>query len=69
MARLRAIKSFPSKYEDGKSPRMTTVYRNAEFDEWVVRLFVNGQHVEAADYHTDDKSDALITGARMAREG
>ena len=38
------------------------VYRNAEWQEYVVKFYaVEGVHLKSADYHTDDKADALKT--------
>ncbi len=40
----------------------TRVYRNAEWDEYVVKFFNHqGVHMDASDYHTSDKQDALDT--------
>jgi len=45
--------------EDGK--KVAKVYRNAEWEEWVVRHHVDGKHQKKADYHTNDKNDAHDT--------
>lgn len=37
------------------------LYRNAEWGEWVVKFYENGQHLVDADYHTDDEADATDT--------
>ena len=37
------------------------VYRDSEYDEYVVKFDHFGSYVEGADYHTDDKQDALDT--------
>ena len=42
-------------------------YRDAENQEYRVKLFVNGAHQPAADYFTDDKDDAMRTAQTMAR--
>lgn len=40
----------------------TKVYRNAEWEEWVVKFYNSqGVHMDASDYHTNDKQDALDT--------
>lgn len=37
------------------------VYRDAEWGEFRVKHFTDGQHHKDADYHTDDKEDAKNT--------
>ena len=37
------------------------VYRDAEWREYRVKFFRDGEYQEDADYHTDDKSDAQFT--------
>ena len=41
----------------------TRVYRDVEWNEYRVKHYVNGQHLVEADYHTDDKEEALHHGA------
>jgi hypothetical protein len=41
------------------------IYRDTEWDEYVVRLFKNGIEQVLASYHTDDKQDALDTAQAM----
>jgi len=54
---MRLIKTYKAK--DGN---YTKVYRNIEWDEYIVHFYNHqGVHMEAADYHTDDKQDALST--------
>lgn len=45
------------------------VYRDREWDEYVVKFYVNGQHQTDADYHTDDKNDAMSTAQQFLRYG
>lgn len=47
--------------------RMVKVYRDAEWDEYRARLYVNGVLQPEADYHTDDRDDAKATAWAMAR--
>jgi hypothetical protein len=61
---LRKIESI-SNTKNGKS---ATVYRDAEFQEYRVKFYQDGKHLEAADYHTDDKADAQSTARRVWRE-
>ena len=35
--------------------------------EFCVELYVNGQHIENADYFTDDQQDALETAKDMLK--
>ena len=38
------------------------VYRDSEWQEYRVKFYdTDGQHFTNADYHTDDKEDALTT--------
>ena len=46
--------------------RKVRVYKIAEWDEYVVQLSINGRRMVAADYHTDDRGDALDTMRAMA---
>lgn len=41
------------------------VYRDSEWQEFRVRLYINGQLNAPADYHTDEKADAIATAAAM----
>ncbi len=41
------------------------VYRDAEWEEFRVRLYEDGKLNEAADYFTDDKEDARDTAFAM----
>ena len=53
------------KAENGKK---TKVYWNADYSEYVVRFFNHkGVHMDASDYFTNDKKDALNT-AKIAVE-
>lgn len=52
---LRLVEKFENGIQAAK------VYRDAEWQEYRVKFFVNGQHNEPADYHTNDKEDAIGT--------
>lgn len=41
--------------------REARVYYHADWQEYVVRFYINGKHQRKADYHADDKQDALDT--------
>lgn len=47
---------------------MARVYRDADWSEYRVKFFRQGQHMVFADYHTADLTDALET-ARSTLEG
>lgn len=49
----------------GKEGRVVRVYRDAEYDEYVARLFVNGVVYPPADYFTNDRQDATGTALKM----
>ena len=58
---MRLIAEFTNA-ETGKA----SVYYDSEWQEYVVRWFnTHGVHLDASDYHTDDKEDALST-ARLS---
>jgi hypothetical protein len=37
------------------------VYKDTDWQEYRVKFYIQGQHQENADYHTDDKQDAIDT--------
>ncbi len=39
--------------------REARVYRDSDWQEWRVKFYEKGIHLTEADYHTDDKSDAM----------
>lgn len=45
-----------------------TLYRNTEWDEYVVRFYEDGKVLKDADYHTDDKQDAYDTLNKWATQ-
>jgi hypothetical protein len=47
----------------------TKVYRDTEWDEYVVRLYRNGIEQVLASYHTDYKKDAVSTAWAMINQG
>jgi hypothetical protein len=51
-----------AKFLDTKTGAIAKVYRDPEWNEYVVKYFNhNGVHMDASDYHTNDKQDALNT--------
>ena len=49
----------------GIANREARIYRDTEWNEFVVWLYVDGKRVADSDYHTDDKNDAENTAIRM----
>lgn len=43
------------------------VHWNSEWQEYQVRLFVNGSYLKAATYHTDWHDDAMSTARAMCK--
>jgi hypothetical protein len=61
----RKLKATHVHPETGKTAK---VYRDAEWQEWVVEFFIAGVKKEGASYHTDDRADAEGTAlAEIAR--
>lgn len=47
--------------------RKATVYWDKEWSEYRVTFYVNGVKQQGADYHTDDKDDAIATAELHAQ--
>jgi hypothetical protein len=46
------------------------VYRDSEYEEFVVKFYRHAEYVgSAADYFTNDKSDALVTAKTQCLKG
>lgn len=61
----RKLKATHSHPETGKTAK---IYRDAEWNEWVVQFYIAGVKQEDAAYHTDDRMDAEATAlAEIAR--
>lgn len=41
------------------------VIRDFHWEEFRAELWLDGEHQKAADYHTDDRTDAIITARHM----
>lgn len=50
---------------DTQKGRAVRVYRDTEWDEFRVRLFIEGKLYEPADHHTSDREEAFDTGMTM----
>lgn len=61
---LRKIESITS----NETLKHATVYRDAEWDEYVVRFYTNGAYHEGADYHTDTEQDAQFTARSWTKK-
>ena len=44
--------------------RSIKVYRDTDWNEFLIQFFENGQHQADADYHTDDAEDARDTAGK-----
>jgi hypothetical protein len=49
--------------------RKVTIYRNSDWNEWVVRFYMNGVHQTEADYHTGCSADAYDTANKWVNQG
>lgn len=49
----------------GTLSRACRIYWNSDVQEYIVRLYMDGQHYEPADYFTTDEDDALNTARDM----
>lgn len=56
-------------HTDAVDSRHATVHRDAEFDEFRVKFHKDGKHLKAADYHTNDKTDAINTANHWTKTG
>ena len=61
---LRLIGTLLGNPETQKG-RVVRIYRDAEWNEFRARLFIEGKVYEPGDYHTSDKEDAWDTGMSM----
>lgn len=50
-----------------RGDKTAKVFYDTEFDEYVVKFYAGGFHMDASDYLTDDEDDAVRT-AREAVE-
>lgn len=64
---MRRLSSWTCTATTG-SKHTATIYRDTEWEEFVVKLSTDGKHHAKADYHTGDKQDALMTAKAMARQ-
>ena len=53
---------------EGSASRMVKVYRDAEYDEYVARLYVEGKLYAHADCYDSDKKSILASAQSMVEE-
>lgn len=67
MSRLRKV------YDVSAGKYSAKVYRDAEWNEYRVKFFINGNHITEADYFDSNKEDAINTATsevnRSAQRG
>jgi hypothetical protein len=49
--------------------RAVKIYRDVEWNEFIVKFFLNSEHQVEADYHTNEKDDALSTAQGWLKKG
>lgn len=54
-------------HTEASGAKVAKVYRDSEWQEYRVRLYLNGELNTAADYFTGDKADAIDTAAAMVQ--
>ena len=63
---MRKVYETPIQYRGVFHIQQCKVYHDTEWHEYCVRLFVNGNHMVSANYHTDDKNDAFDSAMKLA---
>ena len=53
---------------EGPASRMVKVYRDAEYDEYIARLYVEGKLYAPADCYDTDKKSILASAESMVKE-
>lgn len=56
-----------SKFEKGN--RAVKIYKDTEWGEFIVQFYEDGEYNQEADYHTDDKEDAVGTAKHFFLNG
>ena len=56
-------------HSESNGINVAKVYRDSDWYQFIIRLYINGLWYEPADYFTDDKHDALDTAIAMAWDG
>ena len=56
-AKLKLVKTFPA----GSNNLSAKIYRDSDYNGYLVRFFENGKHREEADYDTQDLQEAIGT--------
>lgn len=58
-----------AEFKNDDDSKVAMIYRNVEWEEWVVCFYTDGKHNEAADYYTADKQDAVNTAKYVVGGG
>jgi hypothetical protein len=62
--KIATVDNFPAPYNGMAEPvetREARIYYDSEWNEYRIVFYVNGTKQSGADYHTDDKTDAIQT--------
>lgn len=65
----KAREAWKTKHKENTAMNTTKTTYNNEYNEYRVRLFVDGEYQAGADYFTDDKKDAASTAKYMRDNG
>lgn len=49
--------------------RTYKVIKNAEWNEYITKFYIDGKILAGAHYHTDDHKDAIATGEYFVKTG
>jgi hypothetical protein len=60
--RTQFIRKDPKSYN-----RTTKIIKDPEWNEYQVKLYIDGKHQKSADYHTRDRDDAEKTAREMEK--
>ena len=52
---------------EGNGGRVAYVYRDKEWEEFVVEFYVHGDELAQSEYHTDERQDAIDTAYTFVR--
>lgn len=59
------MKSQPAILRNDDASVQVKVTHDREYDEYTCKIYINGKHVPARDYFTDEYSDAMTTANSM----
>lgn len=55
-------------YKPKEGAHHATIHMDPEYGEYKVKFYKDGKHLSKADYHTDDKDDAMKTASRQTNK-